>query len=794
MLGCLPLERGRLGRGRFLDPPGLVRIARALLAQGFVARPLDQPELDAARLQVHARNLHLHLVGQPVAHARALAAQFVQRIIELEILAAQLRDVHQALDMQGVQRHENTETGHAGDGAAEILADPLLDEPALEPGLDIARGLVGAPFAGRQDEAELFPDGMLMLALAAADDHRLGLQVGHIALAGQQGLDDAMREQIGIAPDGRSEVRIGRIGQAEMAHVVRAVDRLLHGAQAHGLQQREIRTSAHRIEELAVVLGRGRIATAQGQGHGAQEIAQSLQALGRRAFVDPVQPGMLAALHEVGRAGVGGQHAFFDELMGIVAHHGHDLFDTAQFVAHDARLDGFEVDGAALLALLRQQLVELVEMLHVRQQLAQRQRGRPAGLLQGLPDAGVGGARMRMHDGVVELIGGDRAGLGPRGRNHHVADQHQAVHVGIERAQSVGQRLRQHGDDAAREVHAGAALDRVVVQGVAGPHVVTDVGDGHQQPPAGTLALARAQVHRLAIDSVVKIARVFAVDGDQRHIAQIHALLEIAFAHAVGQARGLLARGLGELDGHIELAHRDFDFHAGIVDLAQHFEHLAQRLGMTGRLLDDLDRHHLPMLGAVGVARRNQDVVLDALVFGHHDGQPMLVQETPHEFVGAPLDHLDDGALGLAPVLARGLDQHAVAVQHLEHLARRQEDVRAAVIAHQETEAVAMALHAPGDKVQLGGQQQHALAVGQQLAIALHGGQPPLETHHGRFALDAHALGQLGGRQRRAGGAQGIQDLFARRDVRIEVRRSIGQDRCRSIIFVRVVIRSFCQS
>lgn len=139
--------------------------------------------------------------------------------------------------MQGIQRDEDAEAGHAGDGAAEILAHALLDEPALEPGFDVARGFVGAALAGRQDQAHLFPDGMLVFALRAADDDRVVVQAGHIALPGQQGLDHPVRQQVGIAADRRREVAVARIGQAEVAHVVGTVDGLLHGAQAHGLQQ-----------------------------------------------------------------------------------------------------------------------------------------------------------------------------------------------------------------------------------------------------------------------------------------------------------------------------------------------------------------------------------------------------------------------------------------------------------------------------------------------------------------------------------------------------------------------------
>ena len=37
---------------------------------------------------------------------------------------------------------------------------------------------------------------------------------------------------------------------------------------------------------------------------------------------------------------------------------------------------------------------------------------------------------------------------------------------------------------------------------------------------------------------------------------------------------------------------------------------------MPRGLLDDIDRYHLPMLGAAGIAGRDQDVVLDTLIFG----------------------------------------------------------------------------------------------------------------------------------------------------------------------------------
>ncbi|KAG0743504.1 hypothetical protein G6F24_016253 [Rhizopus arrhizus] len=114
-------------------------------------------------------------------------------------------------------------------------------------------------------------------------------------------------------------------------------------------------------------------------------------------------------------------------------------------------------------------------------------------------------------------------------------------------------------------------------------------------------------------------------------------------------------------------------------------------------------------------------------------------------------------------------------MQHLEHFARRQEQVGAAVITQQEAETVAVAQHLAGDKIQFGREQQHALAVGHQLPVAFHGAKPALEPDHRRGTLYAHALGQFHRRQRRTRGTQRGQNGFTGRDIRIAVRRRFGQ-------------------
>ena len=78
----------------------------------------------------------------------------------------------------------------------------------------------------------------------------------------------------------------------------------------------------------------------------------------------------------------------------------------------------------------------------------------------------------------------------------------------IERAQPVGELLRQHRNHTTREINRGTALKRIDIQGVVGFDVMTDVGNGDDQ----TVALRAADLDWLAIDGVIKVARIFTIN------------------------------------------------------------------------------------------------------------------------------------------------------------------------------------------------------------------------------------------------------------------------------------------
>src|SRR5690606_3572209 len=113
------------------------RLAVTRLALQFAeSEPVDEPKVDPPCLEIDARDLHIELVGEPIALARALAAQLVRDLVVLEVLAAELRDVYEPFDVQLYERDEDTERRHAGDASDEDLADALAHVHALQPCLD----------------------------------------------------------------------------------------------------------------------------------------------------------------------------------------------------------------------------------------------------------------------------------------------------------------------------------------------------------------------------------------------------------------------------------------------------------------------------------------------------------------------------------------------------------------------------------------------------------------------------------------------------------------------------------
>ncbi len=165
----------------------------------------------------------------------------------------------------------------------------------------------------------------------------------------------------------------------------------------------------------------------------------------------------------------------------------------------------------------------------------------------------------------------------------------------------------------------------------------------------------------------------------------------------------------------------------------------------------------------------------------------MLGVQPAYDAPRGALEHLDDLARWPAARVAPG-DAHrgAVAVQHLAHLRWRQEHLRAAVVGHQEAVPVAMALDTAGEQGQPCGHQQAAGAVLDHRPRALQARDGVVEIAP-FAAADPEPLGELVGRQRRAGAVQRRED-FLRVGVRQRRLRALGAPAPTQRCFARLLL------
>ena len=285
---------------------------------------------------------------------------------------------------------------------------------------------------------------------------------------------------------------------------------------------------------------------------------------------------------------------------------------------------------------------------------------------------------------------------------------------------------------------------------------MADVGDGDNQAVCLGAALT---IHR-----VVEVARGFAVDRHQWQRRQVGAALAVGLLHFLWKACRLALRGGGEPVGQVVLAQRDLDFHPRIGIVAQDLDHLRQRFTMRGRLFDHFGDDDLTGPRAAAHVGRDEDILADALVFRDQIPDAALLVDATDDFTVGALEHVDNRAF--RPAAAVDSDQprgRAIAVQRLVHLFRRQEQVRASVVGNEKSEAVGVALHRAGHQVELGDDAKLALAIGHQLAVALHRRYAPDERLAFGLAMHREEFGELFGGHRHALLAQRPQYLFALR-------------------------------
>ncbi|MCY1168049.1 hypothetical protein D9M73_80320 [compost metagenome] len=214
------------------------------------------------------------------------------------------------------------------------------------------------------------------------------------------------------------------------------------------------------------------------------------------------------------------------------------------------------------------------------------------------------------------------------------------------------------------------------------------VGNRNQQAPA----LAAAHLGGLAIHGIVEIAGVFAVYGDQGNIGQVDPAFFVRRTHHVRQGTGLGHGGITEFMRHAVFAHGDFNFHAGVVDLTQHFLDAPYRLAKQRRRLGQLDHDDLPRLGGAGGPLGDQHILAITLVFGRDQPDTAFLQQAADDGIGRALQDFRDAAFGpVFTVVPHDARLDAVLVQHGAHFVGRQVNIGLAVVALDKTMAITVA-------------------------------------------------------------------------------------------------------
>jgi hypothetical protein len=360
----------------------------------------------------------------------------------------------------------------------------------------------------------------------------------------------------------------------------------------------------------------------------------------------------------------------------------------------------------------------------------------------------------------VEAVVGHFAGFG----DGHLANHGQTIDLRVQRAQAVGQLLRQHRHHALGEVHRVAANLSFGIQCRTELHVAGYVGNRHVQLPA---AGEQAQLARtgFAIDRVIEVASIFAVDGDERQMTQIDALLFVFFFDFRLELGGFFQYRFRPDVRNIVGTQGDIDFHARRHVVTHDLDHVALRLEAWRRPVSDLHFDELTDLRAGVAARRHQHFLLDLRVVGNHETDAAFFEVTADDGFVSAGNHFDDHAFAAtATVQAGNTGQGTVAVEHQTHLRRAHEQVVTAVVRHQEAETVTVTADATQDQVELVHRRIRATTGVDQLGIALHGAQAAAQGFDLVFCGQTKLFHQLLAVSRRTPISKVLKDQFAARN------------------------------
>ena len=566
------------------------------------------------------------------------------------VVVAHRLEAQQAVDVDAAQLHEAAVLDHGRDQTLEHLAQAFTQVAALEEAVDRAVGLVGAP---------------LELGELGTERRELGLGVATAAGVAriEHGLQRAVHHEVGVAADRRGEMRVLAEREPEVPDVERLVERLRHGAHHQRLDERPVGRLAEPFGDAAQVARLHLLRQVHLDAERGQRREQRVETLLLGRAVHAVETARTRLLERTRRGDVRQDHALLDELVRLVARVAVDRLHALRGVELVERLGALEIERAAAMTRLEQRLVEVDERRDPRQQRPERLARRRVALEERGIGLVVGEPPMAAHHRRIEAVLEQRAALG----DDHVGDEAQTVDLGLERTQMVGERGRQHRQHALREIDRGAALARRRIERRADAHVVAHIGDRHHQAEAARM--------RFGVDGVVEIACVGAVDGDERHLAQVDAPARLARIHALTVALGLDQRLAREVDRQAVARDGAFTGHLERTVRVELAEHLGGGAVVPVRIADHARDHPVAGPCAVRFAGRHEAAEVQATVDGVHEQRAPHRLEGAEEGADAAREHRLDLA-GKAPgrVLAHP-HPDTVSGGEPRHLRRRQEDV-----------------------------------------------------------------------------------------------------------------------
>ena len=162
-------------------------------------------------------------------------------------------------------------------------------------------------------------------------------------------------------------MRVGVKRKPEVADVVGCVHGQRLGAQQHGFQQRRIGTFADLAEECREIARLHGRPWRHPQFEFLEEFEQVRVLRFRRLVVNAIRRGHLLLEQKTRGLDVRRDHAFFDQLVRVVALDHTGLHNFALRAQHEAHFSRFEFNRTTRTARFRQHLIQLVQTLDLRQ-------------------------------------------------------------------------------------------------------------------------------------------------------------------------------------------------------------------------------------------------------------------------------------------------------------------------------------------------------------------------------------------------------------------------------------------